>query len=139
MLAFLARQRWTIGAGRSVVLSKAMSPKVRDLFSLPFGWGIPRHIKLNMYEPGQGIPWHTDQDSYGPVVALLSLMNPIVMTFTLMEEEHTQVLEPRSLLVLEDESRWKWNHGIPARTWDDEIGSRDLRFSVVYRDFVATT
>jgi alkylated DNA repair dioxygenase AlkB len=46
------------------------------------------------------------------------------------------LLEPRSLVVLTDEARYNWTHGIPAREKDKWMGNtiyRKPRISLTYR------
>src|SRR5438045_9721394 len=75
---------------------------------------------VNEYLPGQGIAPHRDDAPFGRVVASLSLLSPCVMDFRHRPTGRREqlLLEPRSLLVLSDEARYDWEHGIAARKKD---------------------
>ncbi|MBY0230832.1 MAG: alpha-ketoglutarate-dependent dioxygenase AlkB [Gemmataceae bacterium] len=100
---------------------------------VPFG-----QMLVNEYLPGQGIALHRDDEPFGRTVVSLSLLSPCVMDF-----RHRQsgvrmrlLLEARSLLVLEDEARYCWEHGIAARKKDRWHGlplERRRRLSVTFR------
>ena len=68
---------------------------------------LPNHVLINAYSPGQGILPHTDGNAYYPKVAILSLNQPVIMSFRkqLSQDPITSVvLEPRSLIVFEKEA-----------------------------------
>jgi alkylated DNA repair dioxygenase AlkB len=78
--------------------------------------------------------------SEGPVLvsAPLSLLSPCVMEFRRLEDSRRErlLLEPRSLLVLANEARYQWQHGIPPRKndrWQGEELPRRRRLSVTFR------
>jgi alkylated DNA repair dioxygenase AlkB len=76
---------------------------------------------LNEYEPGQGIALHIDGTAhFGPIITSLSLLSPAVMRFVHAHDgrELELRLDPGSLLVLRDEARNDWRHGIARRTHD---------------------
>jgi alkylated DNA repair dioxygenase AlkB len=93
---------------------------------------------VNEYEPGQGIALHCDYDPYDRTVVSLSLRSACVMDFRRVADgvRRSLLLAPRSLLVLSDEARYEWEHGI-ARRKSDVIGGvripRRRRLSVTYR------
>jgi alkylated DNA repair protein alkB family protein 8 len=45
---------------------------------------------------------------------------------------YEKVLEPKSLLVLQSDARYKWKHSIPARKKDNNI-PRSKRISLTFR------
>lgn len=99
----------------------------------------PDQVIINEYMPGQGLGGHVDTvTSFGPVIASLSLNSTCGMDF---EEVSTgksgcTVLEPRSLLVLAEDARYKWRHGITARLQDplgDQVLTRKRRVSLTFR------
>ena len=99
----------------------------------PFGQAI-----VNEYEPGQGIAPHIDRDCFGPVVATVSLGSAVNMDFCCGESgnEYVQRLEPRSLVLLHGDARWKWRHGIAKRRTDTVHGqkiARQRRLSITFR------
>lgn len=75
----------------------------------------PDQIIINKYEAGQGIGAHTDHVRlFGPNIASLSLNSPATMTFwsTEKQDQVDLVLAPRSIVLLQGESRYKWTHEI---------------------------
>jgi alkylated DNA repair dioxygenase AlkB len=58
------------------------------------------------------------------------------MRFSQEEREQEVFVEPRSVLVMEEEARWKWKHEIPARSLDIVNGlemPRSRRVSLTFR------
>ena len=93
---------------------------------------------VNEYEPGQGIAPHIDRDCFGPVVATVSLGSAVNMDFCCgaTGDEYVQWLEPRSLVLLHGDARWKWRHGIAKRRTDICNGrkiARQRRVSITFR------
>lgn len=102
----------------------------------------PDQVIINEYMPGQGLGNHVDTVvSFGPVIASLSLGSTCGMDF---EEVKTgklgsTVLEPRSLLVLANEARYDWRHGITPRMQDplgDQVLTRKRRVSLTFRTVI---
>ena len=76
---------------------------------------------VNEYLPGLGIAAHVDTHStFGPTLCSLSLLGQTVMSFvhSVTGARIDMILPPRSLLVLQDEARYVWTHGIASRTTD---------------------
>lgn len=114
---------------------------------------------VNEYMPGQGIANHVDcVPCFNNVVVSVSLGSPCVMNFTKIDQWggskndrtlfHTKiktkevvpmVLEPRSVLMIRDDARYRWLHGIPARK-KDTIGGvsfeRQRRVSLTFRTVI---
>ena len=93
---------------------------------------------VNEYLPGQGIAAHLDYQPYGRTIVSLSLLSPYVMDFyhTSIEGRRSLLLEPRSLVVLSDEARYQWKHGIAPRKsdiWQGISFQRGRRLSVTFR------
>lgn len=100
---------------------------------LPFFTKLPDQIIINEYLPGQGIGKHVDcVPCFGSVVSSLSLVSTIPMEFEFKGEKQSFWLEPRSLLILEKDARFKWAHSIAARTMDEGI-ERQRRISLTFR------
>ena len=101
---------------------------------LPFQ---PDQAIVNEYEPGQGISAHIDcVPCFGTMIASLSLGSGAVMQFTNCNEKQEIYLEPRSLIVLSGEARFRWTHAIPARKSDIVNGlkfDRSRRLSLTFR------
>lgn len=93
---------------------------------------------VNEYAPGQGISPHRDYAPFGRTVVSLSLLSPCVMDFRHVAtgRKESLLLEPRSLLVLSDEARYDWEHGIAPRkrdVWQGVRWDRGRRVSVTFR------
>lgn len=81
----------------------------------------PDQVIVNEYLPGQGIAAHVDcEPCFGGTIASLSLGSTCEMEFSSLHsgDSLSQLLEPQSLLILKDEARFGWKHGIPARKSD---------------------
>jgi alkylated DNA repair dioxygenase AlkB len=82
------------------------------------------------YRPGTPIGWHRDRRQYGSVAGV-SLGSACRMRFRPDDNRHDRKavvaleLAPRSLYVMQDDVRWKWQHGIAP--------TRALRYSVTFR------
>lgn len=93
---------------------------------------------VNEYLPGQGISLRRDYEPFDRTVVSLSLLSACVMDFRHASDERREaiLLEPRSLLVLSDEARYQWQHGIAGRKKDRWLGNvivRGRRLSVTFR------
>jgi alkylated DNA repair dioxygenase AlkB len=93
---------------------------------------------VNEYLPGQGISPHRDYELFGRTVVSLSLLSPCVMDFRHRPSGRQErlLLGRRSLLVMSDDSRYDWEHGIAARkkdTWQGLPVGRGRRLSVTFR------
>lgn len=98
---------------------------------------------VNEYLLGQGIAPHRDHAPFGRTVVSLSLLSSCVMDFRHPETGRTEhlLLEPRSLLVLGDEARYEWEHGIAPRkkdVWHGARVDRGRRLSVTFRFWVGS-
>jgi alkylated DNA repair dioxygenase AlkB len=141
------RRRQPYGAGYG---TRAPAPPVPDwgrrLADRLFRDGITSqpfdHMLVNEYLPGQGIAPHRDYAPYGRTVVSLSLLSTCVMDFyhPPTRRKERLLLEPRSLLVLSDEARHEWQHGIAPRKRDVWHGlriDRRRRLSVTFRFLAA--
>jgi alkylated DNA repair dioxygenase AlkB len=93
---------------------------------------------VNEYLPGQGIALHHDYDPFDRTVVSLSLLSARVMDFFHPADGRREslLLARRSLLVLSDEVRYDWQHGIARRKKDRALGvwiPRQRRLSVTFR------
>jgi alkylated DNA repair dioxygenase AlkB len=87
------------------------------------------HALVTEYRPGTELGWHRDVGEFG-IVAGVSLAGTCRMRFRRYPpEKGAQVfnldLAPRSVYVLRDEIRWRWQHSV-ART-------KELRYSITFR------
>ena len=91
----------------------------------------PDQVIINEYEPGQGISSHIDcKPCFTDTIVSLSLGSGCVMDFTNKLDKTNKIpawLAPRSIIVLRDEARYKWLHGIAPRkldTWEGQTHER---------------
>lgn len=103
-------------------------------------------VIVNEYQPGQGISSHIDcEPCFKDTIVSLSLGSGCVMNFTHKFDKTKKVpvwLAPRSLVVLSDEARHEWLHGIAARKWDEWDGhkyDRQRRVSLTFRKVIIET
>ena len=87
------------------------------------------HALVTEYRPGTELGWHRDIGEFG-IVAGVSLAGACRMRFRRYPpEKGAKVfgldLAPRSVYVLRDEIRWRWQHSV-ART-------KELRYSITFR------
>jgi alkylated DNA repair dioxygenase AlkB len=131
---------WSYGRGGETV--RAIPPWGRALAECMHRDGIVERpfnqMLVNEYMPGQGISLHRDYEPFDRTVVSLSLLSPCVMDFRHAKDERQEaiLLEPRSLLVLSDEARYQWKHGIAGRKKDRLQGNvivRGRRLSVTFR------
>jgi alkylated DNA repair dioxygenase AlkB len=103
---------------------------------------LPDQVIVNEYESGQGISSHIDcVPCFEETVASLSLASDCVMDFINSEtNQKISILLPRrSLLILKDDARYKWQHGIASRKTDKidgQIIKRKRRISLTFRNVI---
>jgi alkylated DNA repair dioxygenase AlkB len=88
-----------------------------------------RHALVTEYRPGTELGWHRDVGEFDVVVGV-SLGGSCRMRFRRYPPQKgakvfSLDLAPRSVYVLRDEIRWRWQHSV-ART-------RELRYSITFR------
>ncbi len=100
----------------------------------------PDQAIVNEYLPGQGIGKHVDcVPCFGPVVASVSLISPVLMKFEKNNQIEELWLEPRSALVLKNEARYRWTHSIAGRkedNYNNQVITRSRRISVTFRTVI---
>ncbi len=105
------------------------------------GWfaTLPDQLIVNEYQPGQGISKHVDcVPCFDATVASLSLGSGCVleMANAPARAKVPLYLEPRSLVVLQKDARYRWTHAVPARKKDVVEGRdrpRGRRVSLTFR------
>ncbi len=102
-------------------------------FAQPFD-----QMLINEYLPGQGIALHRDYEPFDRTVVSISLLSACVMDFRRIKDGRRDsiLLEPLGLLVLADEARYEWEHGIARRKndrWNGRLIPRSRRLSVTFR------
>lgn len=119
-----------------------LQPLANELYDDGLMPSPPNQAIINEYEPGQGIADHIDcMPCFGGVVASISLGGGVMMQFKRNDQCEELYLQPRSLLVMEDECRYQWTHGIPKRKTDVLNNHRILRqrrISITFRTVVVT-
>jgi alkylated DNA repair dioxygenase AlkB len=97
----------------------------------------PDQVIINEYLPAQGIASHIDcVGCFTNTVCSLSLGTGCMMDFTHGEMKKSIYLEAKSLLILSNEARYQWRHGIAMRKSDNGI-KRQRRISITFRKAVA--
>ena len=98
---------------------------------------VPDQVIVNEYLPGQGIAPHIDcKPCFEDTIVSLSLGSAVVMEFEKEDVVVPVILPVRSAIVLKDESRFEWKHGISKRKSDFVNGKRirrDRRISLTFR------
>ena len=100
---------------------------------------VADQVIVNEYEPGQGISSHIDcEPCFERTVISLSLGSDCVMDLTnkLDKTKMSIWLARRSIIVLSDEARYMWLHGIAPRKsdeWDGQKYYRRRRISLTFR------
>ena len=96
----------------------------------------PDQVIINEYRPGQGIASHIDcVPCFADTICSLSLESGCIMDLSWGDIKRCINLEPRSLLILKDDARYKWKHGIAARKSDYGI-KRQRRISLTFRKII---
>ena len=87
-------------------------------------------VIINEYQQGQGISSHIDCiPCFSNTICSLSLLSPCEMVFKKNNQKISLILEPLSLLIMQNEARYEWQHEIPARK--SNVKSR--RVSITFR------
>ncbi|RPD67451.1 hypothetical protein L227DRAFT_473725, partial [Lentinus tigrinus ALCF2SS1-6] len=137
------------------LLRPAVPPGVHDVLFSPApashsGPPRARQAIINLYWPGEGISPHVDLlDRYGDGIIGVSLGSGCAMHFAKEDQDAGDSAEPcalylpkGSVLVMMEEARYKWTHGIEKRDEDvvEDSGSarsvlltRDVRLSITFR------
>ncbi|MEH3112381.1 alpha-ketoglutarate-dependent dioxygenase AlkB [Pedobacter terrae] len=98
----------------------------------------PDQVIINEYQPGEGIRPHKDRNYYENQICGINLASGCIMRFTNGKTREVVDIElpRRSLYIMQDDARKKWDHGIPPRKKDLIDGTvrlRGRRVSITYR------
>ena len=97
----------------------------------------PEQVIVNEYEPGQGIATHTDHPGFGPTVCTISLLDDWEMDFSENWKDKSPALLRRgSCVLMTDEARHVWQHGIAPRKSEltpNGRRARKRRLSLTFR------
>lgn len=116
-----------------------LTPLSKRLFDEGFCPKMPDQVIINEYEIGQGISPHIDcEPCFEDTIVSLSLNTTVLMDFLQQQtlEKVSILLEPRSIVILQGESRYNWKHGIAARQKDIKnniVFPRKRRISLTFR------
>lgn len=95
---------------------------------------LPEQVIVNEYLSGQGIAMHIDHRGFGPSICTISLLEDWEMDFSLRKgDKLPAMLERGSCVVLTEDSRYKWQHGIAARRTEKDGTKRGRRVSLTFR------
>ena len=101
----------------------------------------PNQCTINEYLPGVGIAPHIDTHScFSDTIVSLSLENDIMMYFKNRNNNTSRLpiyLFKKSLLILQNEARYCYSHGITARktdNYENKIIKRKKRVSITFRE-----
>ncbi len=114
-----------------VIIDKMIEEKIIET--------APNQIIVNEYKPGKGIGPHIDSLLFDDIIISLSLASACTFRFTKSKNRnitHEIYLQPRTLIVMKGESRYKWLHDIPSVKYDDVNGiavERKTRISLTFR------
>jgi alkylated DNA repair dioxygenase AlkB len=103
---------------------------------------ITDQVIINEYMPVQGIADHIDCPScFDKTIISLSLGSTCVMNFTHVKtlEKIPILLYPKSLIILQEDARYEWKHGIAPRKKDKYAGQdfiRTRRVSMTFRNII---
>jgi len=106
---------------------------------------VPDQAIINEYIDDQGIAAHIDcEPCFGDTIISISLGGQCVMNFqkeqTSIEQDKIPFLiTPHTLIVMTDESRFSWYHGIVGRKSDKfngQIHKRQRRVSITFRKVI---
>lgn len=120
-----------------------LSEVAKSIYGKGFIEFIPDQAIINEYESGQGIAPHIDcEPCFDDTIISLSLGSSCIMNFE--KDPYSKVkteifVEPRTLLVMKEESRYDWYHGIAPRKTDKfnrKIIKRDRRISITFRKII---
>jgi len=104
---------------------------------------LPDQVIVNEYQVGQGISSHIDcEPCFEDTIISLSLGSACVMDFVHKDDKDQKLhklLEPCSLVILQDEVRYNWLHGIKPNKTDNYNGRkivRQRRVSLTFRKVI---
>lgn len=101
----------------------------------------PDQVIINEYAPGEGLRPHKDRNYFENQICGVNLGSGCIMRFIKISGGDVVDVEVprRSVYVMQDEARYKWNHSIPPRkkdVVDGKVKHRERRLSITYRKVI---
>ena len=103
---------------------------------------IADQVIINEYTPGQGISAHVDcEPCFKSTVLSMTVSGGCIMDFVhKWDKTHVPLyLEPKSIVILSGDARYKWTHAIAQRKSDTMQGKRiqrTRRVSLTFRNVI---
>ncbi len=126
--------------GELPIWLKKLAQKIIDKQLIDF---MPDQAIINEYESGQGISTHIDcEPCFGDTIISLSLGSTCIMNFEKEPNSKNKfelLVEPKSLMIMKEESRYGFYHGISNRKSDkynNETIKRNRRVSITFRKVI---
>ncbi len=101
----------------------------------------PDQVIINEYSPGEGLRPHKDRNYFENQICGVNLGSGCIMRFIKIAGGDVVDVEVprRSVYVMQDDARYKWNHSIPSRkkdVVDGQVKHRERRLSITYRKVI---
>ncbi|KAA3438403.1 alpha-ketoglutarate-dependent dioxygenase AlkB [Rufibacter hautae] len=101
----------------------------------------PDQVIINEYFPGEGLRPHKDRNYFENQICGVNLGSGCIMKFIHIKNKDVVDVEVprRSVYVMQDDARYKWNHSIPSRkkdVVDGNVKHRERRLSITYRKVI---
>lgn len=98
-------------------------------------------VIINEYAPGEGLRPHKDRNYFENQICGVNLGSGCIMRFIKISGKNVVDVEMprRSVYVMQDDARYKWNHSVPPRKKDVVDGAvkhRERRLSITYRKVI---
>ena len=100
---------------------------------------LPDQVIVNEYVAAQGIRSHADSPSFADGIATISLLESWEMVFREKNAKRkvNQVLDRRSVAIMNGDARYRWTHEIPNRKTESGRVKRGRRISLTFRKVIA--
>jgi alkylated DNA repair dioxygenase AlkB len=101
----------------------------------------PDQVIVNEYASGEGIRPHKDRNYFENQICGVNLGSGAMMRFIKITggDIIDVYMPPRTVYVMQDDARYRWNHSIPPRKKDivnGELLHRQRRLSITYRKVI---
>jgi alkylated DNA repair protein alkB family protein 8 len=101
----------------------------------------PDQVIINEYAPGEGLRPHKDRNYFENQICGVNLGSGCIMRYIKISGGDVVDVEVprRSVYVMQDDARYKWNHSIPPRkkdVVDGNVKPRERRISITYRKVI---